>query len=64
MTAQIQNCYNNFITRIMKTTALPISEMQTLNEWVENRVNEFNNSCSTQKIHGFEYWLNNRYNNQ
>ena len=61
ITTNIQNCYNNFIKNMLATTGLPISEMQTLTEWVENRKADFEDSSANEKFLGFNYWLSQRY---
>jgi hypothetical protein len=61
ITQALKNCYDVFINRLMQSTGLPFSEMQTLHEWVSNRFVEFNNlDAKDQKI-GFENWLSKRY---
>ena len=56
-------CYNNFITRLMGSTGLPISQMQTLTEWVNNRKNQFEQEADEKEEKaGFEIWLSNKYN--
>jgi hypothetical protein len=63
MTTTIENCYNNFINRLMATTGLPISEMQSIEEWVENRKNQFNQEADEKEEKaGFDFWLAKRYN--
>jgi hypothetical protein len=63
MTNTIKICYNNFINSLMGSTGLPISQMQTLSEWVENRKNQFNEECDeAEEKRGFEFWLAKKYN--
>ena len=63
MTTEIKTCYNNFINRLMTTTGLPISEMQSFEEWVENRKNQFNEEATEKEEKaGFDFWLTKRYN--
>jgi len=63
MTTSISICYNNFINYLMSSTGMPISQMQTLTEWVNNRKNQFQNEANTKEIKlGFEIWLSKRYN--
>ena len=63
MTTTINICYNNFINSLMGSTGLPISQMQTISEWVENRKNQFNEEADEKEEKaGFEFWLSKRYN--
>ncbi len=63
MTTTIKICYNNFINSLMGSTGLPISQMQTITEWVENRKNQFNEEADEkEKTAGFVFWLEKRYN--
>jgi len=63
MTTTIKICYNNFINSLMASTNLPISQMQTISEWVENRKNQFNEEADEKEEKGgFEFWLAKRYN--
>ena len=64
MNTIIQTCYNNFINRLMDSTGLPILQMQTINEWYENRKNQFTEEADEKEENeGFEKWLSKRYNN-
>jgi len=63
MTTTIKICYNNFINYLIGSTRLQISQMQTITEWVENRINQFNEEADEkEKKAGFEFWLAKRYN--
>jgi len=63
METTIKICYNNFINSLMSSTGLPISQMQTISEWVENRKNQFNEEADEKEEKaGFELWLAKRYN--
>ena len=63
MTTIIKICYNNFINSLMGSTGLPISQMQTIFEWVENRQNQFNEEADEkEQKDGFEIWLSKKYN--
>ena len=60
-TKNIQTAYTRFVKGLMKSTGLPIEEMQTINEWVNNRLNDFNSSTYAERYNGFEIWLLKRY---
>ena len=63
MTTTIKICYNNFIDSLMSSTGLPISQMQTITEWVENRKNQFNEEADEKEQNtGFDIWLAKKYN--
>lgn len=63
MTTTISICYNNFINSLMGSTGLPISQMQTITEWVNNRKNQFEEEADEkEKAAGFEFWLSKKYN--
>lgn len=54
--------YINFINRLMKTTNLPIEQMISFEEWIENRKTQFIEQSDENELNrGFEYWLNQRY---
>jgi len=47
----------------MGSTGLPISQMQTLAEWVSNRKNQFENESDEKEQRlGFQIWLSAKYN--
>jgi hypothetical protein len=63
MTTTILICYKNFINYLMANTGLPISEMQTLSEWVENRQNQFKDQATEKEMKdGFELYISKIYN--
>jgi len=62
-TQETKICYNNFINSLMGSTGLPISQMQTLAEWVSNRKNQFENESDEKEQRlGFQIWLSAKYN--
>jgi hypothetical protein len=63
MTTSINTCYNNFINYMMASTGLPISQMQTKEEWVANRLAQFEDQAEPSELKaGFEAWLSGKYN--
>jgi len=66
-TSTLKNCYNIFINNIMRSMGLPIEEMQTFGEWIENRKADFEYQsavCFLSKSEikaGFESWLVSQY---
>ena len=47
----------------MSSTEVPISQMQTINEWVENRKPQFyEDADEKEEKDGFEFWLAKKYN--
>ena len=47
----------------MGSTGLPISQMQTLTQWVNNRKNQFEEEADEKEEKaGFEFWLSKKYN--
>jgi len=62
MTPNTKICYNNFIASLMGSTGLPLSQIQTITEWLHNRKNQFENESDAkdEKL-GFEFWLSKKY---
>ena len=52
-----KKAYNNFIKRFMSSTGLPISQMQTLEEWLENRFKDYQDSSYAERFNGFDSYL-------
>ena len=67
METTLKACYNKFISNVMKSMGLPIEEMQTFGEWIENRKADFEYQMavgfiSKKQINdGFESWLTQMY---
>ena len=54
--------YQNFVSRLMKSTGMTIDQMQTFEEWIENRKSQFENEADEKESkRGFQNWLNERY---
>ena len=54
--------YQNFVSRLMKSTGMTIDQMQTFEEWIENRKSQFENEADEKELkRGFQNWLNERY---
>ena len=46
----------------MRTTGLGLDQMQTFEEWIENRQSQFENEADEKELkRGFQNWLNERY---
>ena len=47
---------------LMKSTGMTIDQMQTFEEWIENRKSQFENEADEKELKaGFQNWLNERY---
>ncbi len=47
----------------MRTTGLGLDQMQTFEEWIENRQEQFKEHADKNELAaGFEVWLNKKYN--
>ena len=54
--------YQNFVSRLIKSTGMTIDQMQTFEEWIENRKSQFENEADEKESkRGFQNWLNERY---
>ena len=46
----------------MKSTGLTIDQMQTFEEWIENRKRQFQDQADKKELKaGFQKWLDERY---
>ena len=54
--------YQNFVSRLMKSTGMTIDQTQTFEEWIKNRRSQFENEADEKELkRGFQNWLNERY---
>lgn len=61
ITQQVKNAYDVFVHNVMKSQGLNYSDMTPLNEWAQNRFNEFSGCGSIEKRNGFGEWITKRY---
>lgn len=61
--AKITTCYENFVNYLLaSSSSYTLADMQTLEEWTANRLNQFGQEAEPKEVQaGFEAWLWKKY---